>query len=283
MSAPTFALAIPHTPWVPARVASLARLCEGLGIPYDAASAPENGIGRSRIFGEKEPNHVWSESMWTWFDEGPDTQETHALQLQDDVIVAPRFWPKLSALVSAFPESVICLESVHPGAMTLARQHIHAYSTLDQLIGVGWVVPMQLMSAFNRWRRTRLKRGAQALVTEDTLMAMWCVVEGHPIVSPCPTLIDHDITIESTYRNDAHAHRRPVVTWRDGEACAFEEADLEVDAFWRGTHGPEFLGLFYPGVPRTAVIHCNDFSVADAQKIVEGCKDVDERLRRFLR
>ena len=87
--------------------------------------------------------------------------------------------------------------------------------TADGLVGVGYVVPVPILKVFLEWRATNLCKGAVESVTEDTLLCVFGVVTGRRFLHPTPTIIDHDTSIASTYGNDAHGHRRPVVTWRD--------------------------------------------------------------------
>ncbi len=190
----TFALGIPHTPWIPARVASLERLRGSLDLIHDF-----------RIFADRAPNHVWSAQMWHW---AAETGTTHFLQLQDDVIVTPQFWKVLRAMVSAVPDQLIGLESVleYPGPW---------YTTSDGLIGVGYVFPMLPLREFLEWRAHALCKGAVESIDEDTLIDVWCVAIGRRIWHPVPTIIDHDTDIKSTYGHEHHSHRRPKVTWKD--------------------------------------------------------------------
>ena len=141
MSAPTFCLGIPHTPWVPARVESLTKLLIALG------ESEADGVLRARrVFGERALNHVWSEEMWRWgvSREGRSggVDPTHFLTLQDDVKVAPNFWPALRAMVEAVPDEVIALEVVHPAAPLLAAKGHRWFTSPDCIVGVGYVLPM---------------------------------------------------------------------------------------------------------------------------------------------
>jgi hypothetical protein len=228
----TFALGIPHTPWVPARVESL-RLLEGqlgtamrsCGIVVRPCAVP------GRVFAERTHNCEWSRQMWSW---AAEIDATHFLQLQDDVVAAHDFWAHLHAMIDAVPDKIVGLESVHPSAVDMAGNW---YTTSDGLIGVGYVVPMPQLREFLEWRATRLCKGAVESITEDTLLCTWALSTGRRIYHPVPTIIDHDITLKSTYGNDAHQHRRPLVTWRD--------RSLPLD--WApGPHVPH-LGQFYGG------------------------------------
>lgn len=217
----TFALGIPHTPWKRERVESFARLCKSLGIgecPRDEELRPnEHEISyamrkATRFFTERCPNWQWSGDMWRW---AAETDATHFLSLQDDVIPSPNFWPELRAMVEAKPDEVIGLESVHPECTEAARNGVRWLATSDGLIGVGYVLPIWLLREFLEWRATRLCKGAVESITEDSLLSLWCLTTEQPIYHPVPTIIDHDTSLKSTYGNDTHSHRRPVVTWKD--------------------------------------------------------------------
>jgi hypothetical protein len=257
----SFALAIPHTPWRPERVETFQRLRDALGV-HDDVALPEH-VFEARAFTERAPNHVWSEAMWKW---GTRQGASHFVQLQDDVIPAPDFWSALRAMVEAVPDEVIGLEVAAPAARALFAEGHHWCTTADGLIGVGYVIPVALLRDFLEWRETRLKSGAVQAVSEDTLIGLWCITTGRRIWHPIPTVIDHDTSIASTYGNDHHPHRRPVVTWD----VLDKPADLAAVEWWLDTPSQvPHLGRFYDSTP------------ALAAQWVEG---VDERARaRFIR
>lgn len=267
--AQTFYVGVPHTPWIDARVATMARLREHL-----ARTSPAAQFGTSvldyREYTEREPNHAWSVKLWT---DAARSGATHLLQLQDDAVVAPNFWPALEALVAAYPDELICLETPHPAGRTLARRGVHTYTLADGLIGVGYVVPCDSLRGERirwpvgllEWRAQRLKAGAVEAVTEDTLIAMFAVATGRRIVCPCPTIIDHDTTIASSYGNDEHPFRRPAVTWRDGDVCGFTAAQLEEPAFWSPDDGIPHLGRFYGAVGQMAAVWSKDYTPEQAK------------------
>jgi hypothetical protein len=246
MSDVTFALAISHTPWIPERVKSMTRLCtqllahaaEGLGAVHEMM-----GIEAFQTFEDRCPNYTWHAQMCRWV---ASTEASHGLFLQDDVEVAPNFWPALKALVTARPDAIIALEAVHPGGQCLARAGVRGYTTSDGLIGVGYVIPRYLVSKFQNWKPDKLRRGAIEDCTEDCMLNLFALDEGIKIFHPCPTLITHDTTLASTYGNDSHSHRAPTVTWRDADVLGFEAADLEKPEFWGSDEVPH-LGRFYGG------------------------------------
>lgn len=248
----TIALGIPHTPWVDERRASLARLI-GAIMP-----TPPKVVDH-RVFGERAKNWEWSESMWKW---GAEAGASHFLTLQDDVIVAPNFWAALHAMLEAVPDQVIGLEVVHPASRALAEQGHRWFTTSDGLIGVGYVVPTLLLREFLEWRAHALKPGAIEAITEDTLLSIWCMVTGRKVWHPIPTIIDHDTSLSSTYANDAHANRRPLVRWdsdvwqeHDEEALEDQQPRLEDPDFWIfEDQGPALhLGRFYDATPSLAL------------------------------
>lgn len=239
----TFSLGIPHTPWVPARVQSLRLLDNSLEDGESKALGTyDDGMLTKRFFVEREHNHVWSQKMWNW---GVESGTPHFLTLQDDVIVSPNFWAELTAMVEAYPDRIIGLETVHPEAKRAHECGARMVETPDGLVGVGYVVPVPTLRRFLDWRSRALCKGGVESITEDTLLCVWAVVSGDPILHPVPTIIDHDTSIASTYGNDAHSHRRPVVTWRD----SLPGTDAE---WWRGVP-PVPLSRFYGDmVPRLA-------------------------------
>jgi len=242
----TLALGVPHTPWIPARVESLGRLHHSLGL--NLSTHPPEWVRCTKLFSDREHNWAWSGKMWAW---GADVECTHFLSLQDDAIVAPDFWPVLRAMLAAVPDQIIGLESVHPISMTVDGPW---YTTSDGLIGVGYVIPHAVLVEFLAWRSSSLCKGATESVTEDTLIDVFAVATGRKIWHPVPTIVDHDIEIRSSYGNDHHSHRRPLVTWRD----------RSTDIDWTPWADVPHAGHFYSG------------SVARlARRWVRGATDAD--------
>ena len=224
----TFALGIPHTPWKPERVESLARLHVSLGGQKDEQPIVE------RVFAEKEANYVWAEKLWQW---AAVTDATHLVQLQDDAVVYEDFWGELHRMVAGRPHDVIGLEAAHPHGPNVEGCW---YTTSDMLIGVGYVLPIPELQTMLEWR-DKLRKGAVESLNEDQLLGLWCFATGRKIWHPVPTVIDHDIDIPSTYGNSDHPHRRPTVTWR--------ERAMPDD--WHVTGAPDF-GRFYRDTPKLA-------------------------------
>jgi hypothetical protein len=211
-------LAIPHAPWVPGRGESFARLMREL----KSVDAPCLLIDHA-VFGEKEPNWSWSRKLWSW---GMFGKHDYLVQLQDDVLVAPAFWAALSAMLTALPDQVIGLESAHPAMRTLSRDGHRWCTSRAWMVGVGYVIPRAALAELMKFRESF---DAEARRTnEDEFIARWCVATGRSVWHPMPTIIDHDTDVASTYGNDAHTHRRPVVTWRD-----YSSRELSEPAFWK--------------------------------------------------
>lgn len=265
----TFSLGVPHTPWRPERVASYDRLMHVVA-GFDALVADESPLKHVRTFAEREPNHVWSKKLWSW---AAETNATHLVQLQDDARVPPFFWAALSAMVEAVPDQVIGLEVVHPAARALAAEGRRWFTTSDCLVGVGYVMPRELVVEFLAWRASALVDGAVERINEDTLIGLWCLATGRRIWHPLPTIVDHDTTLASTYGNDAHGARRPLVRWdttRPAGGSWGEDALTNVKE-WRGffnaAEGPAaapYVGRF-PG-----------WTIPDlARQVVKGFTDDD--------
>lgn len=253
----TFALAIPHTPWRPERAQSLSRL-------VDCLAPMPSFVAAHRLMSERSANHEWSGHMWAW---GAAQPATHFLTLQDDAIVPSFFWGALRAMVAAVPDQIIGLEAAHPVTPALAAEGEHWCTTSDGLIGVGYVVPLEVLKAFRVWRAERLKPGALEAIGEDTLLGLFCLATGRKIWHPIPTVIDHDVSVESTYGNDAHAHRRPRVTWLDFQRMGIGAETLATGGFWSVTSGAPHLGRFYDASPKLCRQWVKDFSQADYARV----------------
>ena len=242
----TFALGIPHTPWNVERVASLSRL-------VDALSPSPPALVDRRVFGEREPNWAWSERMWRW---ALESRATHLLQIQDDVIVGPEFWDHLTAMVRAVPDEIIGLESV----LAMGSPW---YTTTDCLVGVGYVMPTRCArrSADHASLEELLEfrgelRGAEPhegfkRINEDQLIGLYSFVRGTRIWHPCPTIIDHDTDLKSTYGNDAHTHRRPARSTVRGDAAPES---------WSVPGEVAHAGMFYRATPALCRQHVRGYS-----------------------
>lgn len=215
------ALAIPHTPWVPARVESMTRLRSQLGYEPVDASWPLGGPDEYREFTDKEPNWVWSVKLWQWLH---DTGAEWCLQLQDDVEVAPCFWPALRAALAALPADaqVVGLSAVHPLSLEIARQGHRWHRTPGMLVGWAYVLRRDFLG---RVLAARTAGGGNP-PCEDVILGQFAQMSGG-VWHPTPTLCDHDTSIPSSYANDHHSHRRPQVTWR-----GYQEADLVSPEWW---------------------------------------------------
>lgn len=218
---PTFALAIPHTPWIPERASSLMRLTAALG----------KGANYMRLFTEKEPNWSWSEKLWEW---AAGTDATHLVQLQDDVIPAPNFWAALHAMVEIQHDSIIGLQGAHPKFRKLAEQDHRWARSNGWLVGVGYVIPREHLLELVRYRKDSNERAR--LTNEDDFIGSFCRDLGYEVWHPIPTLIQHDTTIPSTYGNDKHVHRTATVTWRE-----YGRDEIERVEFWRAAVAPPLV------------------------------------------
>ncbi len=218
----TFALGIPHTPWIPERVDSLARLADAL---YSET------MPTPQLFAEREPNHAWSKKMWEW---GVGTGADHFVQVQDDTIPAPSFWPILSAMVAAAPDSLIALQGAHPIFRALARDGHHWAQSSAWVVGCGYVIPRALLVELVAFREAN--DAAAKLTNEDEVIAAFAMAAKHPVLHPIPTIIKHDVSLPSTYGNDGHIHRTATVTWEE-----YGAAELVDPAFWRIDRPPPIV------------------------------------------
>jgi hypothetical protein len=210
----TIALAIPHTPWVPERVESFRRLRESL--------AESGAADHEKVLDERASNKVWPSQMWNWMlSTGADV----CLTLQDDALVAPCFWPALRAMLTHLPErAVLGLSAVHPKGPAHARNGSRWYCTQSLLVGWAYALRRFDLAEFVDWTRANPERVRRH--NEDDLLNHWVTETGRLTYHPVPTIVDHDTSIASTYKNDAHIHRRATVTWRDYGAGSLTDPDF---------------------------------------------------------
>lgn len=198
---------------------------------------------------ERAPNAVWSFSMFKWL---LDSGAPYCLSLQDDVEVAPGFWPALDAMLSMADDAkadVLGLSSVHPVQVELARQGHRWYRTSSWLVGWAWLIRRETLAEFLSWRAEHPEIVEQ--LTEDSLLNHWINATGQSTWHPIPTIVDHDTTIDSSYSNDHHVHRRPFLTWRD-----YTAGSLADPTFWRPQGPPETVPILPTPAPHLCWTGC---------------------------
>ena len=211
------ALGIPHAPWVIARRASLVRLLAEL-----APLCPADTV--SRLFAEREGNKKWSARMWAW---GAASGADFFLTLQDDVIVPWCFWPALAAMLVHLPDrAVLGLANLHTEAPDLARMGWPWVPTISYVVGWAYGMRTADLREFVRWTKKN-PRHVRAL-HEDQLVNRWVKDTGRATWHPIPTIAQHDLSLESTYGNDAQPVRWSTETWERYTALELTSPD-----FWR--------------------------------------------------
>ena len=199
------------------RVASMARLRAQLGTWPD----------EYREFSEVEPHPDWSKRMWTW---GRDVcagdPTAIALFLQDDVIVPENLYAILQALYSVWPSGIVNLIGAHPVARELARQGGRAYRSRAFLLGLGYSVSADIIPEFVAFR----ERNEQAarMRSEDSFLALFAVETGRDVLHPMPSLVEHDLSVSSTWSADNHGNRKAIISFRDYSNAEMQRAD-----FWQ--------------------------------------------------
>jgi hypothetical protein len=239
-----FALAIPTcAEWDPKRAASLERLKSALGdrpVHY-------------KEFCDKSPNWVWSREMWRW---AASTGATHLLQLQDDILPMPGFWPVLRAMVEANPIRWIGLQVNHPAARSLAHYGRRWFATSAWVVGCQYVAPLMgpdSMTEFLAWLdANEAALPARVKEHEDVLISTWLASTKRAVYHPIPAIADVDLSIGSTYEGvDGHIddHRRPCITWH-----GYDSEMLKTPEFWQMPDQIELLRGPGDGV----CVVCND-------------------------
>jgi hypothetical protein len=256
MSPITIALGIPHAAHRPERVATLARLLDGLGVRLPPPGV--NGVailpkaveaGGFRIFDRKCHHSEWSAELWDW---QAETGASHCLVMQDDVVPGPMFGPALLAMVTAVPDHVIALQTTHPFARECARRGYRWMTTSDGLTGPQYVFPGPVMREFCAWRINNLVRGAATRITEDGLVNCFLLDTGRRAWHPVPAIARHDTSAASTnalkpgqIEHAKQPFRDVSVAWPDGDVGGWAFEDLIRPEFWRpGSHVPH-LGMQY--------------------------------------
>jgi hypothetical protein len=223
----TFSLAIPHTPWRPERVASLARLIR------DLAPFPDSGVPLL-VHTERESHVQWTKKIWDW---SAASGANYCVFLTDDTCVAPRFWDVLAAMIDANPGQILGLTSQDPRAPRLQREGHRWYTFCAWAVGWGYVMPRNRLVEFLSWREVQ----SPALWQEwgdDQLINIWCSQVGLKTWHPLPTIVDHDTSLESTVGHPIEQHGRreanTKVPWRD----MLEVLEMTLPDYWRKLDAP---------------------------------------------
>lgn len=211
-----FSLAVPHTPWIPAREESVRRVMPILATANTGA-----------LFTERAANWQWSRDLWRW---SADQRLDYCVQLQDDVIPHPRFWDIVRAMCSTGREAY-GLHAGHPAGPALAAQGGRWYRTRAWVVGVGYILRGDVMRDLADYRDAHEDEAKR--YNEDDFIGRFLQARGIDVWHPMPSPIDHDTSVLSTYANDGHALRRPSVRWEDYDAEAMTR-----DEFWRCESAP---------------------------------------------
>jgi hypothetical protein len=225
VSPPLVALGVPHAEWLLDRAEMMSGLRAALGL-----DAPPPWV-YAREFTDREHWQEWFPKMLEWACAcGGGRGATHFVTLQDDVEVAPHFWPSLRAMLSAWPDEVIGLAATHSLAREVARQGRRSYRT-PRLVGWGWAMPIGLVRELLEWMAAgNLAHFRQEcpLDGEDTLTMAFLHTHQIQPRSPVPTIVDHLHVASTNAGFDDHTHRRAVVTWR-----GYEPADMAEPTWWQ--------------------------------------------------
>ncbi len=223
MSLPTTCIVIPHAAHQPGRPESLKRLLAQIG-----------GGGPEPItLSDREPHWRWSRRLWR---AGLESGADWLVQVQDDVQVPSTFRQATRAALSVAPEGcdVVALFGIHPLARELARQGGRWYRTRAWLMGNGYCLSRAFLAEFVPWAEAN---EAIARVTcEDALINRYCAQTGRDVFHTMPSLVEHDLTIASTWAEQAasmsldrpenHGHRKATVSYLDYSDREITRADF---------------------------------------------------------
>ena len=235
---PTVALGIPHASWLPERAAMMAELREGLRISKDVRGfAGTNRPPPSAYmeFSDREHWSLWFPKMLRW---ALTTDASHFVTLQDDVEVAPSFWPSLTAMLTAWPSDFVSLAATHSLGPEVARQGRRSYLT-SKVVGWGWACPMPLVrsllawmdaGALAEWRKEYPNDGEDSMAARFLAREVYVSGQARTARCPVPTIVDHRFCKSTNEGFDDHTHRKSTVTWR-----GFAAEDMATPDWWRTT------------------------------------------------
>ena len=224
-------LGIPHAAHLHDRAAGMARLRAQLG---DWTKDPSTYFEVT----DKLPHPDWSRQLW---EKGRDLTvgdpTAQFVTIQDDVVIPENFAQILQALYTIWPDRIVSLFNVHPISRELARAGGKMYRSRAFVLGIGYSIPGSLMAEFCDFRARNEK--AARMRSEDSFVALWAVETGRDIYHTLPSIVEHDVSMPSTWAADNHGNRTARVSFRD-----YSPAELAREDFW--VHG---------GVPRLITDH----------------------------
>lgn len=210
-------------------MASLSRLLGSLGPDCDFC-----------IVRDPAPPHVWSRKQWA----GGVDDRTHALFLDDDVILCEKFWATLSNAVAARAGDIVALHCNHPRAIEVYNKGFRWMTSVDGLVGCGYVMPQGLLREFIDFERDEMQAWARETppgnphhLACDTAVSLFAMATGRLIHHTVPALLDHDTSVPSCYGNDGHNQRRPAVLPQgDMTGIDWNTEALHVGRVYQGNH-----------------------------------------------
>ena len=224
MQPPKIAIAIPHAPWLPERAENMARIRAALH--EQRKDVP--GV-QVQEFTEKAP---WPERLLRRCHWALETGAERMVQLEDDVLLAPRFLRSLSAMHAAWPGDVLCLATTHPMAPLVQQQGRRSYRA-PALRGWGLDLPMSWVGRLvdyaeenGRLEAFAKKHGKSAC--EDDFIIQFLILNDVFPRHPVPTIVDHRYLPSTNAGFDDHTGTSASVTWR-----GFAEADLVEPEWWK--------------------------------------------------
>lgn len=123
---------------------------------------------------------------------------THVTYLPDDAILVPHFVEVLKNVIAAKPEALICCLSNHPLAPEAARRGARWYTTADGFVGFAGTMPIAWLRDYLAWR----ERHDLAHYPADASVNLWAITTRVPTYKPLPSLVQHDLSLESLDGNE---------------------------------------------------------------------------------
>lgn len=189
------------------------------------------------IFDKWAPSWAWADHLHvSVLARAKGDGATHCLFLTDDSLLSPRFEEILNAMLEAVPDQMIGLHAVHARGPEIAANGGRWYTTHAWLVGVGYVLPTQLLEAFLYWRENAA-HGFVKKFGDDSIINEWCGHTSRNVWHPVPTIVQHDLETPSVTRAQfGEPHRASTVTWE-----GYDLDQLVSPEFWRPGHVPHLL------------------------------------------
>lgn len=165
------------------------------------------------------PLGPWATAKKAWQLMAMVQGSTHAVLLQDDLIICKDFVLGLKAALAAVPDQIVSLYCPRKGAL-LAKEQGHSWVRItDGAYGPAIVIPTTKLRHFLQWNEQNIK---PEVTHDDTRVCLYALAHDLDVWLTVPSLVDH---AGASFSSIGHSNSQRVAKWFIGE----ENSALDVD------------------------------------------------------